>query len=186
MNYIWRRKLCYYHQALDVLNYEHVILYIHMYEPYSCAIKFMLFIIHQLLIIAYIIIYIPVQTICGRFDLSGPKQLNRRFNLFETVGSVNQWTDGLTGSISNPVLITMHVTLIRGGMVSGSTLRTQWRCHSCHSPEEGRRGGKASHGVLSVGKTSWRLSRRSFRSLCNMASMGCGSSTPSSAVGLPH
>jgi len=57
MNYIWRRKLCYCHQALDFLNYEHVILYIHMYEPYSCAIKFMLFIIHQLLIIAYIIIY---------------------------------------------------------------------------------------------------------------------------------
>jgi hypothetical protein len=114
MNYVWRWKLCCCYQALDVLNYEHGILYIHMYEPYSCAIKFILFIICQLLIIAYIIIYIyiyvPVQSICGRFDLSGPKQLNRRFNRFETVGPVNQWTDDLAGSISGPVLITLVKT----------------------------------------------------------------------------
>jgi hypothetical protein len=83
MNYVWRWKLCCCYQALDVLNYEHVILYIHMYEPYSCAIKFMLFIICQLLIIAYIIIYIY------------------RFKVF-VAGSIcpvqNNWTDGSTGS----------------------------------------------------------------------------------------
>ena len=112
MNYIWRRKLCYCHQALDVLNYEHVILYIHMYEPYSCAIKFMLFIIRQLLIIAYIIIYIY------RFKLFVTGSICSVQNNW-TSGSISskwldQWTDGLTGSISDPVPITMlparHVT----------------------------------------------------------------------------
>jgi hypothetical protein len=38
---------------------------------------------------------------------SGPKLSNRRFNRFLTVGPVNQRTDGLTGSMSGPVLITM-------------------------------------------------------------------------------
>jgi hypothetical protein len=79
MNYVWRWKLCYCYQALDVLNYEHVILYIHMYELYSCAIKFMLFIICQLLIIAYIIIYIY------------------RFKVF-VVGSICPVQDNWTGS----------------------------------------------------------------------------------------
>jgi hypothetical protein len=111
-----------------VLNYEHVILYIHMYEPYSCTIKFMLFIICQLLIIAYIIIYIPVQSIYDRFDLSGLKQLNRRFNWFETVGPVNQWTDGLADSISGPVLITLMQTTRRVTTALQVSRPSLWCC----------------------------------------------------------
>ena len=49
----------------------------------------------------------PVWIICNRFNSSGPKQSNRRFNRFLTVGPVNQWTDGLTGSKSGLVLITL-------------------------------------------------------------------------------
>jgi hypothetical protein len=48
----------------------------------------------------------PVQSIYERFNSSGPKQSNQRFNRFLTVGPVNHRTEGLTGSMSDPVLIT--------------------------------------------------------------------------------
>jgi hypothetical protein len=94
-----------------VLNYEHVILYIHMYEPYSCTIKFMLFIICQLLIIAYIIIYIY------------------RFKVFMT-GSIcpiqNNWTGGSTGSKRfdlwsgpNNLALVRRVLAMMGSTMSG-------------------------------------------------------------------
>ena len=50
----------------------------------------------------------------------------------------------------------------------------------------GRRRVKVGRGVLPINRKSWRSSNRSFRSSYGMASTGCGSSTPSSAIGLPR
>ena len=85
-----------------------------------------------------------------------------------------------------PTLRTPPMTPIGGGTVSGSTSGTQWRRHSYRSPKEGLRGGKAGSGAPPIGRTSWRLSRRSFKGLCSMASMSCRSSIPSSTIGSPH
>ena len=81
---------------------------------------------------------------------------------------------------------TSPTILVEGGMGNGSISGTQWRRRSRHSPKGGRRGGRASCGGPPVSRTSWRSLRRSSRSWCSTTSMGCGCSTPSSAIESPH